>query len=67
LGEIQSRAGQPRLKGDQNAPTLLTEMNKPPSFGLGQDSKWTQANPAVLREMNKLPVFAVRKDYYKVH
>jgi len=48
--EIATRVGQPRLKGSQTSPTLLSEMNKPPSLWVGQESKWTQAAPEILRD-----------------
>ena len=50
--EFATRVGQPRIKGNQTSPTLLREMNKPPSLRLVQESSGTQAAPTILRELN---------------
>ena len=63
--EFATRVGHPRIKGNQTSPTLLREMNKPPSLRVVQESKWTQVAPTILRKMNKLFLFAVIKVYHK--
>jgi hypothetical protein len=50
--EFATKIVQPRIKGNQTSPTLLREMNKPPSLRAVQESSGTQADPSILRELS---------------